>query len=175
MKNPFCVSDDVCIDGAFYKVHTDFRTWIGYERIMASDLDFLDKCVKVIVLCFAEPPPKLDKAAEALMEFYLAGDVKRKGKANAKKLFDFEKDFDYIYASFMSEYGIDLFESDIHWHKFLNLLRSLSDESIFKKVVSYRGADLSKIKDKDKKAYLRYMKHLYALETDADADISDAF
>lgn len=175
MKNPFCVNDEVCIDGAFYKVHTDFRTWIGYERIMASDLSFTEKCVKAVVLCFKEPPPKLDSAVEALMEFYLAGDERKSMGGNAKPLFNFEKDFGYIYASFMSEYGIDLFDSDIHWHKFLHLLKSLGEECIFKKVISYRGVDLSKIKDKDKKAYLRRMKHLYALDTDADADISDAF
>ena len=175
MKNPFCVNNEVCIDGETYKIYTDFRTWIGYERIMASELDFLEKCVRAIVLCYIEPPPKLDSAVEALMEFYLAGDVIKGGAKKSKALFNFEKDFGYIYASFMAEYGIDLYESDIHWHKFLHLLKSLTDESIFKKIVSYRGVDLSKVKDKDKKAYLRRMKHLYALDTDADADISDAF
>ena len=51
----------------------------------------------------------------------------------------------------------------------------MSDESVFKKIIGYRGADLSKIKDKNLKAFLRRMKHLYVLEPDEDADISDAF
>ncbi len=174
MNNPFCLSDEVYIDGEFFKIHTDFRTWIGYDRIMASNVSYIEKCVSTIKLCYIELPPRLDKAAEALMDFYLAGD-RKKSKTKSKPLFDFEKDFEYLYASFMSEYGIDLFDTDLHWHKFIYLLRSMSDESAFKKIISYRGADLSKIKDKKLKAYLRRMKHLYALSPDEDADISDAF
>lgn len=174
MNNPFCLTEEVYIDGAFFKIHTDFRTWIGYERIMFSDISHIEKCVNAIKLCYIELPPRIDKAAEALMDFYLAGDTKR-SNTKSKPLFDFEKDFGYIYASFVSEYQIDLFDSDLHWHKFIYLLRAMSDESVFKKIIGYRGADLSKIKDKNLKAFLRRMKHLYVLEPDEDADISDAF
>lgn len=174
MNNPFFLSDAVFIDGTYYKVHTDFRTWIGFDRIMSSDLNHVEKCARCIRLCYMELPPRLDKAAEALMSFYTAGDEKKSG-GKSEILFDFEKDFGYIYASFMVEYNIDLFDTNLHWHKFLYLLRGLSDDSIFKKIVSYRGSDLSRIKDKNLKAYLRRMKHLYTLESDKDADISDAF
>ncbi len=174
MNNPFCLTDAVFIDGKFYRVHTDYRTWIGFDRIMSGDISHMEKCILAVKLCYIELPPSLSKAVEALMSFYSAGETAKKGRKSTL-LFDFEKDFKYIYASFMSEYGIDLFESDLHWHKFLYLLSALGDESIFKRIIGYRGADLSRIKDKRLKAYLRRMKHLYALKCDADADISDAF
>lgn len=174
MNNPFFLEDAVFIDGRYFNIRTDFRTWMGYEKIMSSGLSHIEKCARCIRLCYIELPPSLSKAAEALMSFYTNGEV-RKGGKNKKVLFDFEKDFGYIYASFMAEYGIDLYECDLHWHKFLHLLSALGDESIFKKIIFYRGCDLSKIKDKTQKAFLRRMKHLYALEKDADADIADAF
>lgn len=174
MKNPFCLTDAVLIDGDFFRVYTDFRTWIGFDKIMSSDIPYVEKCVKAVKLCYIELPPRLDKAAEALMSFYAYGETEKNCK-KSKPLFDFEKDFGYIYASFLSEYGIDLFDVDLHWHKFLYLLRALGDESVFKKIIGYRGADVSKIKDKKLKAYIRRMKHLYALNNDEAADISDAF
>src|SRR5690606_32954441 len=60
--------------------------------------------------------------------------------SNEKPPFDFEKDAEYIYASFMYDYGIDLFEvqGKLHWKKFKALLAGLSDESKLMKVIGYR-------------------------------------
>ena len=61
-----------------------------------------------------------------------------------KPPYDLEKDAEYIYASFLYDYGIDLFEQQgrLHWKKFKALLAGLSDESIFKRVVAIRTAPL---------------------------------
>ena len=174
MTNSFYLADAVCVDGESYLIHTDYRTWIGFEIIMSSDMSFFEKCIRAIKLCYIELPPRLDAGIGALMDFYSLGEKKRNHKVS-KPLFDFEKDFGYIYASFAKEYNIDLFEENIHWHKFMYLLRSLGDECIFKKIISYRGADINKIKDKNQKAFIRRMKHLYALDMGEYADLSDAF
>ena len=173
MKSPFHLPKTVEIDGENYGIYTDFRTWIGFEIIMSSDIPHIEKCVKVLRLCYCQLPPKLDKAMEALIDFYSLGEKKRT-KKKSKPLFNFEQDFGYIYASFMSEYNIDLYDSSMHWHKFLHLLRSLSEKSIFGRIVGYRGADISKIKDKRLRSQIKQMKHLYALKCD-DTDISAAF
>lgn len=61
-----------------------------------------------------------------------------------KPPYDLEKDAEYIYASFLYDYGIDLFEQQgrLHWKKFKALLAGLSDESIFKRVVAIRTTPL---------------------------------
>lgn len=58
--------------------------------------------------------------------------------------YDLEKDAEYIYASFMYDYGIDLFEQQgrLHWKKFKALLAGLSDESMFKRVVAIRTMEV---------------------------------
>ena len=52
---------------------------------------------------------------------------------------DYELDSDYIYSAFLSQYGIDLLEvEDLHWHKFLALMKGLKDDEIICKIMSYR-------------------------------------
>src|SRR5690606_8529568 len=57
--------------------------------------------------------------------------------------YDMEKDAEYIYASFMYDYGIDLFEQQgrFHWKKFKALLADFSYRSMFKWVVAIRSME----------------------------------
>jgi len=61
-----------------------------------------------------------------------------------KPLYDLEKDAEYIFASFMYDYGIDLIEAQgkLHWKKFKALLVGLSDDSMFKRVIAIRAAEI---------------------------------
>lgn len=65
-------------------------------------------------------------------------------QGSEKPPYDLEKDAEYIYASFMYDYGIDLFEQQgrLHWKKFKALLVGLSDESMFKRVVAIRTMEV---------------------------------
>lgn len=59
---------------------------------------------------------------------------------------DFEKDAEYIYASFMSDYGIDLIEQQgkLSWRKFIYLFQGLTDACKIKEVMRIRGMDVPK-------------------------------
>src|SRR5690625_7547641 len=61
-----------------------------------------------------------------------------------EKIFDFVQDAEFIYASFMHTYQIDLFEQQgkLQWTKFKALLNGLSEDSIFSRVVGIRTAEL---------------------------------
>src|SRR5690606_36784562 len=65
-------------------------------------------------------------------------------QGSEKPPYDLEKDAEYIYASFMYDYGIDLFEQQakLHWRKFKALLVGLSDDSMFKRVVAIRTMEV---------------------------------
>jgi hypothetical protein len=85
-----------------------------------------------------------------------------------KKIFDFKKDAGLIYASFLSAYGMDLFEQHgkLHWKKFIQLLNNLNKDTVFKEVVSIRQMKVPP-PDKYNKEYRDYvlkMKRLYRLE-----------
>lgn len=58
--------------------------------------------------------------------------------------YDIGQDAEYIYASFMQCYGIDLFEQQgkMHYYKFRSLLAGLSEDTKFKKVIEIRQMEL---------------------------------
>lgn len=86
-----------------------------------------------------------------------------------KKVYDLAQDAEYIYASFMSDYNIDLFEQQgkLHWYKFKALLNGLTDKSKFMRVVDIRQAEMPKGKGMQKeRERLRKLKEHYALKED---------
>ena len=61
-----------------------------------------------------------------------------------QKLFDFEEDGEYIYASFLQDYGMDLIEQQgrLPWQRFIALFQGLSDKTKIKEVMRIRGMEL---------------------------------
>lgn len=74
----------------------------------------------------------------------IAGNPMPVAKKKSKELYSLIEDAEYIYASFMMDYRMDLFEwqGKLHWRKFQALLVGLSDETIFKKVLDIRDRPL---------------------------------
>ena len=93
--------------------------------------------------------------------------------SNEKPPFDFEKDAEYIYASFMYDYGIDLFEvqGKLHWKKFKALLAGLSDESKLMKVIGYRTMEIpppNKYNRKERQRLIE-LKRFYSLDKESQS------
>jgi len=78
-------------------------------------------------------------------------------------LYDAVLDSAYIYGSFLSQYGIDLSCTRLHWWKFRTLLACLDDDSKFSRIVAYRGADTHSITDPAKRQFIEKMKRLYSI------------
>lgn len=86
----------------------------------------------------------------------------------SEKTFDIEQDAEYIYASFLFDYGIDLFEQQgkLDYRKFMALLKSLSSESKLQKIIEIRQMEVPSgkgTKQKDKEA-VRKAKSYYRLK-----------
>lgn len=84
-----------------------------------------------------------------------------------KKAYDLAQDAEYIYASFMHTYKIDLFEMQgvLHWKKFKSLLNGLSEDSIFSRIVGIRTAELPSGKGTAKeRERMQKLKRQYALK-----------
>lgn len=94
--------------------------------------------------------------------------LRNDGNVTPKKTWDIEKDAELIYASFLFDYNIDLFEQHgkLHWKKFLALLNGLSEDSPFMQVVRIRTMDVPKPNKHNAKerANIQRLKRLYALE-----------
>lgn len=93
---------------------------------------------------------------------------------DGNKIMDFVKDADLIYASFLFDYGIDLFEmrGELDWRRFVALLRNLSDETPFKTAVKYRTMKIPSAKKygQEYRDHVMRMKQFYSLEDKFDAD-----
>ena len=127
---PVCVE----VGGRRCPIHTAFHVWVRFELAMQdADLSDTDKVRTALELCYPTVPADLGAALDALLWFYRCGeDSPKEGKgsggAHHKKAYCFEQDADYIYAAFLSCYGIDLTDSDMHWWKFRALFRALPQE-----------------------------------------------
>lgn len=87
---------------------------------------------------------------------------------SSEKLFCFRQDAEYIYASFMSDYRIDLIDMQgkLHWFKFIALLKGLTESSKFAEVMSIRTMPVpkrNKYNEEERKRIIR-LKKIHALK-----------
>ncbi len=170
---PECIS--VC--GEEYKINTDFRVWIKAEELLSdSSLLLADRLVALFALVFIDKiPSDIEKTISAIGQFLspCLFEGSKKGGGQASPLFSFSYDGGLIYAAFLSQYGIDLTCTALHWWKFLWLFFSLNSCK-FTEIVKIRGLKLSSISDPEQKSTLRQLKRIYRLpcsETDMASEI----
>lgn len=153
-----------------YDINSDFRTSILFELLMQDDsIGEEDKILMALQLYYPVIPTDINLAIEKMLWFYRCGRNMKKSKGNGKgknatQIYSFEHDDAYIYAAFMDQYNIDLQDIEyLHWWKFKAMFNSLKEDIKIVKIMEYRSIDLSKIKDKEQKAYYKRMKDLYKL------------
>lgn len=121
----------------------------------------MKKIALALNLYYPVIPKKTQAAFEKIRWFYSGGmeiqQNKHKGGATAKQIYDYEYDAPYIYAAFMSDYGIDL-QKGLHWWKFRALFQSLREENQICKIMGYRSMDISHLKGKEKSFYAKMQK-----------------
>ena len=118
----------VMIDGSPYSIYTDFRVWMRFEIELSNDIH--GKGFDVSYLFKNEMPKRCN--FEELMVFCRPRSILPKVTKHSNDIvLDYEIDADYVYAAFMSQYGIDLCDIEyLHWHKFLALFKGLKNEVI---------------------------------------------
>lgn len=83
-----------------------------------------------------------------------------------KQYYSLVEDSDYIYASFLQDYRIDLFEKrgKMHWLAFKALLSGLRDDTKFKQVLQIRMWKPDDNTTSDQKRDMEKLQRYYALE-----------
>lgn len=102
------------------------------------------------------------------IEYDLAGNPMKTTASNGKQEqapYDIRYDGDYIYASFLQAYGIDLFDAqgELHWKKFNALLSGLPEGTKFMEVVKIRKWKPQKGDSAEYKEEMRRLQKDYAL------------
>lgn len=165
----------VNINNVEYEINSDFRTSILFELLMQdSSIGEEDKISMALQLYYPVIPNDIKEAIDKMLWFYRCGKDITKSKESGKgksvtQIYSFEHDDDYIYSAFMDQYNIDLQDiKNLHWWKFKAMFKSLKEDNEIVKIMGYRSMDLSKIKDKEEKAYYKKMQELYKLPISKD-------
>lgn len=84
-----------------------------------------------------------------------------------KSAYSFAEDADFIFASFMKDYGINLIEkrNNMHWNEFKALFLSLSKDTRIVEVMQIRNWTESKEDSKEHIADMKKLQRIYALKT----------
>ncbi len=157
----------VVIDGERYAINTDFRVWAEIESIMLCESgdDFV-RLGKIFALAYPHLPHNPVLALKCIMNFY-GGSEDAEGSETQSTarlpLYCVKQDFAYIYAAFLSEFGIDLCRDTLHWWRFRALIGAIGENTMFSKIVSYRASEPAQIKDKELRRHYEKMKKRFAL------------
>lgn len=152
-----------------YRIVTDFRGWITFELIINNpEIDNITKQLTILDSMVIDSifPEDIEGVMNALFSFYFLNKERKKENKKNKETevaYSFEYDWNYIYAAFMQQYKIDLFNTNMHWFLFKSLFDCLHDDTQFMKIVSYRTTNIASIKDKNMRQKYMELKERYAL------------
>jgi hypothetical protein len=160
------------IEDTIYEAKTDFRTAIRCGEIAEdATIGNTERTLGLLCTMFGDKgidnPPHYEKLLKWALNYLSCGEEIQ--KTNKDPDMDFIEDMDYIEASFMSDYQIDLTEEDMDWHKFIKLINGLSNSElgnccVLNRIRNLRTMDLSTIKDPKQRQKIAEAKERVALK-----------
>ncbi|MBR3656531.1 MAG: bacteriophage Gp15 family protein [Prevotella sp.] len=169
LTDPLPNSLTVC--GKTYPIHSDFRTGILFtEAVSDPDLSDGEKLDVTAKLYFGGFPfatwSEWEEAYKQILWFYRCGrdmDDEENGDSSGEESFSFTYDADYVYAAFLSAYGIDLTVQTLHWWQFMALLRAIPGETELSRIIGYRTMEIDPDMPRKQKQHYQKMKELFAI------------
>lgn len=187
MNLAYPIKDTANIDGTEYELDMSFDNILRlFDLLKDKTMNDIDKVEVGLIMLInneledydieekADIFKNLFKSAIGADEYEsdnvdLAGNPMPKMTDDDKSAHDLVQDAEFIYASFMHTYRIDLYEQQglLHWKKFKALLNGLDENSIFSRIVGIRTAELPTGKGMGKeRERIRKLKRKYALKKD---------
>lgn len=160
------------IEDTIYEANTDFRIAIRCNEIAQDNTigDF-ERVLGIICTIFGDKgldnPSHYEKLLKWAKKWLSCG--KEIEDTHEQPDMDYVEDMDYIEASFMSDYGIDLENAEMEWHKFNNLMNGLSNSElgnccVLNRIRNLRNYDVSEIKDAKERQKIAKAKQQVALK-----------
>ena len=160
------------IEDIIYEANTDFRIAIKCSEIAQDDTigDF-ERVLGIICTMFGEKaldnPNHYEKLLKWALNYLSCGQEVIDNKEQPDM--DYVEDMEYIEASFMSDYHIDLENEDMDWHKFNKLMNGLSNSElgnccVLNRIRNLRNFDVSTIKDSKERQKIAKAKEQVALK-----------
>jgi hypothetical protein len=156
-----------------YKINTSFRIAIECNTIAEDkNITDLERGLAIIYKLFGDEginnPDDYEKLLQMAQKYLLCG-KEYDFENNEKQDMDYVEDMDYIEASFMSDFGIDLTSEDMDWWKFNKLINGLSNSEmgnccVLNRVRNLRNLNLNDIKDSKQREQLAKAKKMVALK-----------
>lgn len=156
-----------------YKINTDFRIAVKCNEIATDNtIGDYERALGIIYLLFGEDGINTYEDHEQLLEMakkYLLCGKELDIKNNEEPDMDYVEDMDYIEASFMSDYHIDLSNEKMHWWKFTKLINGLSNSElgnccVLNRIRNLRNYDVKDIKDSKEREKILKAKDEVALK-----------
>lgn len=165
-----------------YKINTDFRVAIECENIARNNvIEEYEKTLAIIYKLFGDEGLTDFDNHNMLLELgqkylSLGENIDIKKKCEEPDM-NFNQDMNYIEASFMSDYNIDLSNIKMHWWKFFNLLNGLSNSEmgnccILNRVRNLRNIDLKDIKDPKERKKIKEAQEAVALKKNNEEEFT---
>ena len=164
----------VKIEDKEYPINTDFRVAIECDNIAKyDDIGTYEKALAIIYKLFGDKGLDDKQNHEKLLElgqkYLLCGKEITDADKKEEEDMDYIQDMDYIEASFMSDYHIDLSQTEMHWWKFYNLISGLSNSEmgnccVLNRIRNLRTYDTSQVKDIKEKTKIEEAKRQVALK-----------
>ena len=156
------------------KIDCAFDTVLNVQQVFQEDLTQQEK-TEIALRLLVKNAWNLNLFTEMekvqLLDLIYQECISRKKRPKIRKpavpVLDFQEDGEYIYASFLQDYGIDLIEQQgkLSWRKFVALFDSLSDKTKIRTVMRIRGMELPEPNERNQKQIqdLLELKAYYAL------------
>lgn len=137
----------VVVGGRAFSIYTDYRLWMRFE----IEVSKLKKGETIdISYLFKNDMPVYCNVADLYVFSRPQSLLPREVHHSSAIVIDYELDADLIYAAFLGQYGIDLIDvKELHWHKFLALLKGLNDSTVMSRVMGYRSYEKRSNDNKD--------------------------
>lgn len=171
------------IDGELYKINTDYTYALQCFKIIDDNsISDVERAIAVVSVLFGQEnekgdiiniPKNINVALEKAAIFLSCG-KESKSITDAKKDMDFDYDKEFIYASFISDYKIDLENTNMHFWKFCNLISGLTEDSILNRVRDLRNTNLSDYTDPKTRNRIQEAMERVALPTEYDKEDLEA-
>lgn len=169
------IKNKVVFERAKYTIYAPFDNVLEVQRLFREeglpDLVKIRQALKMLTCNNRRleklHPEKMQSLLKEIFDNCINTPKRPEKQQKGPPVLDFDHDAEYIYSSFMLDYGIDLvdMQGKLHWKKFISLFRGLSEQTKIREVMRIRSMDIPKFNGRNGKTIreIQELKSYYAL------------